>query len=113
MENQIAVFEQKQIRRIEHEGEVYFSVVDIIEVLTDSPNPRRYWADLKRRSEKEAGEQLFAFCVQLKMQAADGKLYKTDAANTEGVLRIIQSVPSPKAEPFKMWLAGLGKQAIE
>jgi prophage antirepressor-like protein len=106
--NQIAVFEQSQIRRIEQGGETWFSIVDIIEVLTESKDPRNYWKVLKNRE-----PQLVTICNPLKLLAKDGKKYATDCANTEGVLRIIQSVPSPKAEPFKMWLAGLGKQAIE
>ena len=108
----LIVFEQKPIRHIEYEGEMYFSVVDVIETLTDSKNPNRYWTDLKRRSEKESG-QSYAFCVSLKLKGSDGKFYKTDCANTEGVFRIIQSVPSPKAEPFKMWFASLGKQELD
>ena len=79
MENQLAVFEQKTIRRVEHDGETYFSIVDIIEVLTDSPKPRVYWGVVKNRE-----PQLFTICKQLKMKAADGKNYKTDCANTEG-----------------------------
>ena len=112
MDNQLVVFEQKPIRRIEHEGEMYFSIVDIIEILTDSPTPKRYWADLKRRSEKETG-QGYAFCVPLKLAAADGRKRLTDCANTEGVLRIVMSVPSPKAEPLRLWLAQVGKQTID
>ena len=108
MDNQIAVFEQKKMRQIEHNGEMYFSVIDIIEALTDSPNPRNYWSMLKKRD-----EQLYTVCVQLKMKAPDGRLRETDCANTEGVLRIIMSVPSPKAEPFRMWLAQLGKREID
>jgi DNA-damage-inducible protein D len=108
MNNQIVVFEGKKIRRIEYNGEIYFSVVDIIEVLTDSPNPRNYWSMLKKKN-----EQLYTISVQLKMQAADGKFYKTDCANTEGVFRIMMSVPSPKAEPFKLWLANLGKRELD
>jgi DNA-damage-inducible protein D len=107
MDNQLAIFEQKAIRSVEHEGEMYFSIVDIIEVLTDSPNPRVYWGVLKKRE-----NQLFTICKQLKMKANDGKNYKTDAANVEGIFRILMSVPSPKAEPFKLWLAQVGKQAI-
>ena len=107
-QNQVALFEQKHIRSIENEGELWFSVVDIIEVLTDSPMPRNYWSDLKRRE-----NQLHAICVQLKLTASDGRKRATDCANTEGVFRIIQSVPSPKAEPFKLWLARLGKQALD
>jgi DNA-damage-inducible protein D len=109
----LVIFEGKQLRHVLHNGENYYSVVDVIEILTDSPNPRRYWADLKRRTEKEVGSEVFAFCEQLKMVASDGKNYQTIAANTEGVFRIIQSVPSPKAEPFKQWMAGLGKQALD
>ena len=111
MDNQLAVFEQKAIRQTAHNGETYFSIVDIVAVLTDSPNPNRYWTDLKRRSEKESG-QSYAFCVSLKLAGSDGKKYKTDCANTEGVLRIIMSIPSPKAEPFKLWLAENGRQTI-
>ena len=107
MENQLAVFEHKPIRRIEYNGETYFSIVDIIEVLTDSPNPRNYWNVLKRKE-----TELYRICVQLKLVATDGKQRLTDCANTEGVLRIAMSVPSPKAEPLKMWLAQMGKQAI-
>jgi DNA-damage-inducible protein D len=107
MNDLITPFEGRNIRSIEHEGEMYFSIVDIIAVLTDSVRPQPYWSMLKKRE-----PQLITSCYVLKMQATDGKFYKTDAANTEGVLRIIQSVPSPKAEPFKLWLASLGKQAI-
>jgi DNA-damage-inducible protein D len=107
MSHQIAVFEQKKIRQIEHKGETHFSIVDIIEVLTDSPNPRNYWSMLKKKE-----TQLYTICVQLKLEAPDGKQRLTDCTHTEGVLRIIQSVPSPKAEPFKMWLASLGKREL-
>ncbi len=112
MENQLEIFDNKPIRRQEYNGEMYFSVIDIIQILTDSSNPNRYWTDLKRRSEKENG-QSYAFCVSLKLLSSDGKNYKTDCANTEGVLRILMSVPSPKAEPMRLWLASVGKQAIE
>ena len=108
MSNQIAVFEQKRIRHIEHEGEMYFSIVDVIEALTDSLNPRNYWSMLKKRE-----EQLYTNCVQLKLLASDGRQRETDCANTEGVFRIIMSVPSPKAEPFKTWLASLGKRELD
>jgi DNA-damage-inducible protein D len=111
MNNQLAVFEQKEIRQIEHNGEIWFSIIDIIQVLTDSPNPNRYWTDIKRRSAKENG-QSYAFCVSLKLAGSDGKKYKTDCANTEGVLRIIMSVPSPKAEPLRLWLAENGRQTL-
>lgn len=108
MENQLAVFEKKTIRQTEYDGEIYFSVIDIIEVLTNSPKPRVYWGVVKNRE-----PQLFTICKQLKLKAADGKNYKTDCANTEGVFRILMSVPSPKAEPFKLWLAKVGKQHID
>jgi DNA-damage-inducible protein D len=108
MSNVLVPFEGKHIRSIEHEGETWFSVVDIIEILTESPNPRNYWKVLKNRE-----PQLVTVCNQLKLAAKDGKKYATDCANSEGVLRIIQSVPSPKAEPFKMWLAQTGVERIE
>jgi DNA-damage-inducible protein D len=107
-QNKLAVFEGKNVRRVWHEGELHFSVVDIIEVLTDSANPRKYWNTLKTRD-----TQLSSVCGQLKMVATDGKERLTDAANTEGVFRIMMSVPSPKAEPFKLWLAQIGKEHIE
>ncbi len=107
MNNQLAVFEQKEIRQIEHNGEIWFSIIDIIAVLTDSKDPKRYWSVLKVRE-----PQLTTICSMLKMAATDGRQRHTDCANTEGVLRIIMSVPSPKAEPFKLWLAENGKQTI-
>jgi DNA-damage-inducible protein D len=110
--NELQPFEGKEIRKIWHDEQWYFSVVDIVEVLTDSPKPKRYWTDLKRRSEKETG-QGYAFCVPLKLTATDGRQRLTDCANTQGVLRIIMSVPSPKAEPLKLWLAEQGKRAID
>jgi DNA-damage-inducible protein D len=108
MENQLTVFDNKAIRSIEHDGEMYFSIIDIIGVLTDSPNHKTYWYVLKKRE-----PQLLTICKKLKLKGEDGKNYPSDCANTEGVLRIIQSVPSPNAEPFKLWLASLGKQAID
>jgi prophage antirepressor-like protein len=107
-QNMLAPFEGKQIRKILHDEEWYFSVVDIIEVLTDSPIPRNYWNLLKKRE-----PQLHTICMQLKLESKDGKKYNTDCANTEGVLRIAMSVPSPKAEPLKLWLAQVGKEKIE
>ena len=113
-QNKIAVFEDKKIRRIFHNGEWYFSIIDIIEVLTGSPNPRRYWSDLKTQlSDSEGCVQLYAKIVQLKLESSDGKKYLTDTANTETVFRIIQSIPSPKAEPFKRWLAQVGYERIQ
>ena len=90
----------------------YFSVVDVIVILTESPNARKYWSVLKTRLKQEAS-QLATNCSQLKMQSADGKYYKTDVADTEQLLRLIQSIPSPKAEPFKQWLAKTGYERIE
>ena len=90
----------------EEQEEWYFSIVDVISVLTSTENPRRYWSDLKRKLKKEGAVELYEKIVQLKMLSSDGKRYKTDVANTEQLLRIIQSVPSPKAEPFKAWLRG-------
>jgi DNA-damage-inducible protein D len=112
MENQLKVFENKAIRSVEHNGEMYFSIVDIIEILTDSPTPSKYWGKVKARLKEEALDEFSPNWGKLKMKGIDGKNYATDCANTEGVFRIIMSVPSPKAEPFKVWLASLGKQAI-
>jgi DNA-damage-inducible protein D len=108
MENELAMFEQKPIRHIEYEGERYFSVIDIIEILTDSTNPSVYWSALKKREPES-----FTFCKRFNFPRANGKTYPTDCANTEGVLRIVMSVPSPKAEPLKLWLAQTGKQSID
>ena len=104
----IVVFGAKKIRRIWHEDQWFFSVVDIISALTDSGNPRNYWNMMKARELKQSGIQLSTLCVQLKMPSADGKSYKTDAVNTQSAFRVIQSIPSPKAEPFKQWLAKVG-----
>ncbi len=109
--NELSLFEDKPIRRIEHDGEMWFSVVDIIQILTDSPNPRQYWTKVKKELTEDS--QVYPFWLQLKMTASDGKNYKTEAVDTEGVLRIIMSIPSPKAEPFKQWLAQNGKQTID
>jgi DNA-damage-inducible protein D len=110
----IKLFESKKIRSLwnEQEQKWYFSIVDVIAVLTDSPNPRKYWSVLKTRLKQE-GSQLATKCSQLKMRSVDGKFYLTDVANTEQLLRLIQSVPSPKAEPFKQWLAQVGYQRME
>jgi DNA-damage-inducible protein D len=108
----IALFQEKQIRKILINGEWWFSVVDICHALTESPNPRAYWKKLKQRL-REEGNQVVTFCHPLKLEAADGKKYLTDCANTEGIFRIIQSVPSPKAEPFKLWLAKVGKERLD
>ena len=102
----IKLFESKQVRSEwnEKEEKWYFSIVDVIAILTESPNPRKYWSVLKTRLKQE-GSQLATNCSQLKMQSSDGKFYKTDVATTEQLFRLIQSIPSPKAEPFKLWLA--------
>ena len=109
--SQIIVFQDKKIRRIFHEDEWYFSVVDIIEVLTDSPTPRKYWNKVKTREFNAL--QLSPIWRQLKLPAADGKSYKTDCATTKNMFRIIQSIPSPKAEPFKQWLAQVGYERVQ
>lgn len=115
MSNAIQLFEGNQIRSIwdEEKEEWFFSVVDIIAVLTESANPNNYWKVLKKRLTDE-GSELVTICNQLKMPSPkDGKMYKTDVADMQGIFRIIQSVPSPKAEPFKMWLAEVGKERID
>ncbi len=111
-ENSLVVFKSKKIRRIIHEGEWFFSVVDVIQALTDSSNPRNYWSMLKKREEK-VGVELYTNCVRLKLPASDGKLRLTDCANTKSLFRIIQSIPSKKAEPFKQWLAKVGNERIQ
>jgi hypothetical protein len=104
---------EQAIRRVWYEDRMFFSVIDVIGVLTDAPKPRMYWADMKRRVQGEGFHELLAKCQQLKMQSADGKNYRTDAADTETLLRIIQSIPSPKAEPVKQWLARVGAKRLE
>jgi hypothetical protein len=113
-ETSIQLFEQKQVRSIWNDDaeKWYFSVVDVIAILTDSPNPRKYWSVLKTRLKTEGNESA-TNCSQLKMQSADGKFYNTDVADTEQLFRLIQSVPSKKAEPFKLWLARVGRERID
>ena len=113
-QNEIKIFEDKKVRSIwdEEQEKWYFSIVDVIAVLTDSPNPRKYWSVLKTRLKAE-GSQLTTNCSQLKMPAADGKYYFTDVADTEQLFRIIQSIPSPKAEPFKLWLAQVATERLD
>ena len=110
-QNKLAFFEGKEIRKIWYNDQWYFSIVDVIEILTDSPIPRTYWSKLKAKIKKES--ELNPNWVQLKMHSSDGKSYKTDSANTEGVLRIVMSVPSPKAEPLKQWMAQVSTERIE
>ncbi|OFX27505.1 MAG: phage antirepressor protein [Bacteroidetes bacterium GWA2_31_9] len=111
----IKLFEIKQIRSVwnEIEQKWYFAIIDVIEILTESQNPRRYWSDLKRKLSTEGFSQLYEIIVQLKMISTDGKKYSTDCANAKGLLRIIQSIPSPKAEPFKQWLAQVGSDRLD
>lgn len=109
----VALFKGKEIRRIIHQNEWWFSVVDAVEALTDSPNPNDYWYRMKVRVRSEDGIELSTLCRQLKLESSDGKKYETDCANTEGVFRIIQSIPSPKAEPFKRWLAKVGYERVQ
>ena len=109
----ISLFYGKQIRRVFLENEWWFSVIDVIAFLTDSQKPRDYWYKMKTREKKAAGIELSTICRQLKLTAPDGKKRETDCANTEGIFRIIQSIPSPKAEPFKLWLAKVGKERID
>ena len=110
----IHLFEERKVRAIwdDEQEEWYFSIVDVISILTDSPNPRKYWSVLKTRLKRE-GSELTTNCSQLKMQAADGKKYLTDVAKTEQLFRLIQSVPSPKAEPFKLWIAQVAKERLD
>ena len=115
MDNEVKLFEDNKIRSVwdNEKEEWYFSVVDVVGALTDSPNPRDYWYRVKKRMSEEEKSQLSTFCRQLKFKAADGKKYSTDAADMQGIFRIIQSIPSPKAEPFKMWLAEVGKERVD
>jgi prophage antirepressor-like protein len=113
MKSEIKLFEEKKVRTVwdEEREEWYFSVVDVVGVLTDSPNPRNYWKVLKHRLVKEGNESV-TNCNQLKMQAADGKYYLTDVADTAQLFRLIQSIPSPKAEPFKQWMAAVATERL-
>ncbi|HDR0642415.1 BRO family protein [Pasteurella multocida] len=114
--SEIKLFENHQIRSIwnEEKEEWFFSIIDIVATLTESANPRRYWSDLKRKMQLEEGaNEVYEKIVQLKLKAPDGKMRETDVIDIQGVFRIIQSIPSPKAEPFKMWLAEVGKERID
>jgi hypothetical protein len=110
-EHALVVFESKKIRRTWFKDEWFYSVIDVVGVLTDSPTPRQYWGKVKEREFKKL--ELSPIWVQLKLSSSDGKSYLTDCANTKSLFRIIQSIPSPKAEPFKMWLAQVGYDRIE
>jgi len=109
----IAIFQKKEVRKILHKNEWWFSIVDIIEVLTDTPRPRKYWSDLKKKLIKEGYSEVSANIGQLKITSLDGKKRETDCANTETIFRIIQAIPSPKAEPFKRWLAKVGYERVQ
>ena len=109
----IALFKGRKIRKMLFKNEWWFSVVDIVEVLTNSNNPRVYWNAMKARVKSDDGFQLSTICRQLKLEASDGKKYETDCANTEGMFRIVQSIPSPKAEPLKRWLAKVGYERVQ
>ena len=109
----LVLFEQRSVRRIWCDGRWFYSVIDAISVLTESGNSRRYWTDMKRRLAGEGFDKVYANCVQFKLPAPDGKLRETDCADTETLLRIIQSIPSPNAEPFKRWLAQVGADIID
>jgi len=112
-QDKLIVFGAKQIRRLWVDDQWYFSIVDIVAALTDSDAPSKYWTAMKHREENASGFQLSTICRQLKLTSADGKSYKTEAVNTEAAFRIIQSIPSPKAEPFKRWLAQVGYERIQ
>jgi hypothetical protein len=109
----IAVFKGKEVRKTIHDNQWWFSITDIIEALTGNERPRKYWSDLKKKLIKEGYFEVSEKIGQLKLQAADGKNYLTDCANTETVFRIVQTIPSPKAEPFKRWLARVGYERVQ
>ena len=115
MSDDVKMFEGSQIRFVwdNEREEWYFSIIDVIASLTESSNPRDYWYRVKKRMSEEERSELSTFCRHLKLKSTDGKSYKTDVADMQGIFRIIQSVPSPKADPFKMWLAEVGKERID
>ena len=112
-ENKLALFEEKEIRMKWYNEDWYYSVIDVIRILTDSIDAKDYWYKLKTRVNEEAKIELSTICRRLKLLAKDGKMRETDCADTKGILRIIQSIPSPKAEPFKLWLAQVGSERLE
>lgn len=113
MDTKLAVFQSKEIRRTLVDGIWFFAVVDVVAALTDSDKPRDYWYRMKKREVEASGVELSTFCRQLKLESSDGKMYLTEVAGTEGLFRIIQSIPSPKAEPFKRWLAKVGYERVQ
>src|SRR3989338_3899144 len=112
-DNALVVFQDRKIRRVWHEKEWYFSVVDVVQALTESADPKDYWYRIKKRESELGGTELSTFCRQLKLPSSDGKFYSTDCASTKSMFRIIQSIPSPKAEPFKQWLAQVGYERVQ
>ena len=112
-ESKLTLFEGRQIRKVFHEDEWWFSIIDVVEVLVGGDRPRKYWNDLKKKLLQEGYDQLSEKIGQLKMPSADGKFYATDCASTETLFRIIQSIPSPKVEPLKRWLARVGKERLD
>ncbi len=113
LDTKIAIFKGKNIRKTLYNNEWWFSVIDVVEVLTDSVNSRDYWYKMKVREKDTSGVELSTICRQLKLESSDGKKYATDCADTEGIFRIVQSIPSPKAEPFKRWLAKVGYERVQ
>lgn len=111
--NKLVIFQSKRIRRIWHNEDWFYSIIDVVGILTESVNPRDYWNKMKKRVNDEEKAELSTICLQLKLEAPDGKLRSTDCANTEGIFRLIQSIPSKNAEPFKRWLAKVGKERID
>ena len=112
-EQNLIPFEEKSIRKVWHNEEWYFNISDVIAILTDSKDAKNYWRSLKKRLLAESGNEFVTICNELKFEAADHKKYKQDAANVKGILRIIMSIPSPKVEPLKLWLAEMGQIAIK
>jgi len=110
--HEIKLFDTNEIRSILYNGELHFVVVDVIEALTNTTNPNRYWTDLKRREKKSSGTELYAFCVRLKIKAKNGRKYEMESANKEAIFRIIQSIPSNKAEVFKQWIAKVASDHV-
>jgi len=109
----LSIFEQRHLRRVWHKGEWYYSIIDVIAVLTDSTEPRKYWVALKARAKTEGFDETLAQIESLKLKSPDSRFRVTDTANRQTLLRIIQSVPSPKAEPFRLWLAEVGEERFE
>ena len=112
-DSKIILFQEKQVRRLWYHEQWFFSIIDVVGIFSESKDPQRYWSVLKSRLKKQEGLDVTTICSKLKMAGLDGKNYPTDCANTEGVLRLIMSVPSPNAEPFKLWMAKVGQERID